>query len=113
MVLNGWHDPSFFLAYPEYRFLGIQKFEDGDELCPEIAGRRLFRVTHSLDTQTLAGYASAIPPEFDVKLFATPEECLAFVRENSGLAEETPGTFLISPAFQIPGMEYPARYLSI
>lgn len=91
----------------------MQKFEDGDALCPEIAGRRLFRVTHSLDAMTLAGYASAIPREFGVKLFATPEECLAFVRENSGLPEEAHGKFLVSPAFSMLGIEYPARYLVI
>lgn len=89
-ILNGEYDPSFFLDYPEYMFPGVEKFEDGEALCPEIALRRLFRVTHSLDAETLAGYASAIPEEFNVKLFATPEECLSFVRENSGLVEEAP-----------------------
>lgn len=88
----------------------MEKFEDGDSLCGEISGRRLFRVTHSLDEATLAYYASLIPAEFDVRMVAD-EEARAMVA--SAYLENPDGSFLIAPEFEIAGTVIPARHLSI
>lgn len=126
--LNGTYTPAFFLAnqFADYEAAGLTKILDSEipesnyvaMIAPGVPKLTRFIVgeynEQYVDGAEFARSVAAVGARFQIEIFATAQEAINWVKANTSLVEETPGKFLIHPAYSDPVMgESPAKYLEI
>ncbi len=126
--LNGTYTVWFFLKnqFADYEAAGLTKILDSEipesnyvsMVAPGVPKLTRFIVGEYNETYVdgaeFAKSVAAVGARFQIEIFATAQEAIDWVRSNCNLTEESPGKFLIHPAYSDPVMgESLAKYLEI
>ncbi len=125
--LNGTYTPAFFLSnmFSDYEAAGLTKVLDQEipeerytaEIAPGIPKLTRFIIgeynEEFVDGAEFAKSVQAVGARFQIEMFATPEEAIAWLKANTDLVEEEPGKFLLYPETEYMGEIVPAKYLVI